>query len=122
MRRLQLPLFALLVLATACAAGAGGGAGAAGADDQNVLTAEDLAPYQGGSAYDAVNRIRRQWTRTRGEDGVRVYLDGRELGGVGELRTIQVSAVARMEYIEPRAAIQKHGVGHSSGAIEVTSR
>lgn len=120
MRRLQLPLFALLVFATACAAGAGG-AGTAATGDQDVLTAEDLAPYQGGSLYDAIDRARRQWMRSRGSDPVRVFLDGRELGGTGELRTIQVAAVSRAQYLEPREAQRQHGLGYSSGVIEVTS-
>ena len=119
MRRLALPLFALIVLLSACAAG---GAGGAAGGESDVLTAELLAPYAGNTLFDAIDRERRQWLRTRGEDPVQVWLDGRELGGVSELRTILVSQVAEARYLLPRDARPKYGMGVESGVIEVTSR
>jgi hypothetical protein len=120
MRRLALPLFALIVLLSACAAGGAGGGAAGGESD--VLTAELLAPYAGNTLFDAIDRERRQWLRTRGEDPVKVWLDGRELGGTGELRTILVNQVAEARYLLPRDARRKYGVGVESGVIEVTTR
>lgn len=119
MRRLALPLFALIVLLSACAAG---GAGGAAGGESDVLTAELLAPYAGNTLFDAIDRERRQWLRTRGEDRVVVWLDGRELGGVSELRTILVNQVAEARYLLPRDARRKYGMGVESGVIEVTTR
>ncbi len=123
MRRLSLPFFALLILTAACASG-GGGAAADGASggDRNVMTMEDLAPYQGGTAYEAVDRARRQWMRTRGSDRVGVWLDGRELGGTGELRNVLVAQLREIRYLEPREARAEYGVGYDSGVILLVSR
>jgi len=124
MRRLSIPLFALLLIIGGCAPGTNaamqGGAGGPAAGE--VMTAEDLAPYQGVTLFDALQTERGQWLRRRGDDRVAVWLDGRELGGQSELRTILVSSVAEVRYLEPRDAIREYGVGYSSGAIQVTSR
>ncbi|HKK92843.1 MAG TPA: hypothetical protein VJ925_05390 [Longimicrobiales bacterium] len=124
MRRLSIPLFALLLVIGACAPGTNaamqGGGSAPGAGD--VLTAEMLTPFAGSTLYDAIQTERRQWLRTRGEDQVKVWLDGRELGGTSELRTILVSSVAEARYLEPREAQREYGMGQTSGAIVVTSR
>lgn len=124
MRRLSIPLFALLLVIGACAPGTNaamsGGDTAPGAAD--VLNADMLAPFAGSTLYDAIQAERRQWLRTRGEDGVRVWLDGRELGGTSELRTILALSVAEARYLEPREAQRQFGMGQTSGAIVVTSR
>ncbi|HKK51809.1 MAG TPA: hypothetical protein VKA74_09495, partial [Myxococcota bacterium] len=78
--------------------------------------------FAGSTLYDAIQTERRQWLRTRGEDQVKVWLDGRELGGTSELRTILVSSVAEARYLEPREAQREYGMGQTSGAIVVTSR
>ncbi len=124
MRRLSLPFFALLVLTAACASGGGGAAAGdeASGGNANIMTMEDLAPYQGSTAFDAVNRARRQWTRARGSDRVAVYLDSRELGGTGELRNVLVAQLREIRYIEPRDAQREYGVGYNSGVILLVSR
>lgn len=123
MRRLSIPLFALLLVIGACAPGtnaAMNGGGAAGAGD--VLTADALTAFAGSTLYDAIQVERRQWLRRRGDDAVKVWLDGRELGGTSELRTILASNVAEARYLEPRDAQAEFGMGQTSGAIVVTSR
>lgn len=126
MRRLSLPFLALVVLTAACASGGGGtaadGDAAAAEGNRNVMTAEDLAPYQGGTAYEAVERARRQWMRSRGSDRVAVYLDTRELGGTGELRNVLVASLREIRYLEPREAQAAYGVGYGSGVILLVSR
>ncbi len=125
MRRFAYPVLALLVLvAGACAPGTNAAmqGGEAGGPNAQVLTAEDLAPFAGQTLFEAINTSNRQWLRAQFEDPVKVWLDGREMGGTGELRTILVSQVAQVQYYMPRDAIGEFGVGHTSGAIAVTSR
>lgn len=121
MRRLKIPVLALLVLSVgACAPGTNAAAGGGGA--AQVMTAEDLAPFSGGTLYDAINTANRQWLRSRGDDPVKVWLNGRELGSTSELRTILVSSVIEARYLLPRDALREYGVGQTSGAIQVTTR
>ena len=120
MRRLSIPLFALLLIVGACAPGTN--AAMSGGGEAEVLTAAQLEPYSGGTLFDAITTERRQWLRAQFEDPVKVWLNGRELGGTGELRTILVSSVIEVRYLEPRMAMAEYGVGHTSGAIAVTTR
>jgi len=121
MRRLKYPLLALMViLAGACAPGTN--AAMDGGGDADVMTAEDLAPFAGGTLFDAINTANRQWLRTRGEDPVKVWIDGREMGGTSELRNILVDQVAEARYLLPRDAMREYGMGQTSGAIQVTTR
>ncbi len=120
MRRLSISLFALLLIVSACAPGTN--AAMSGGGDAEILTAEMLQPYAGGTLMDAIQTERRQWLRAQFEDPVKVWLNGRELGRTNELSTILVSSVIEVRYLEPRMAMAEYGVGHTSGAIVVTTR
>lgn len=125
MRRFAYPVLALLVLiAGACAPGTNAAmqGGDAGGSNAQILTAEDLAPYAGQTLYEAIEISNRQWLRAQFDDPVKVWLDGRELGTAGQLRTILVSQVTQVQYFMPRDAIREYGVGHTSGAIAVSTR
>lgn len=122
MRRLSISLFALLLIVGACAPGTNAAAAGGAATAGDVLTAEQLTAFAGSTLYDAIEQERRQWLRSRGSDPVKVWLNGRELGNSGELRTILASTVIEARYLEPREAQQEYGVGYSSGAIVVTTR
>jgi hypothetical protein len=119
MRRLSISLFALLLIVGACAPGTN--AGMAGGEAE-VLTAVQLEPYSGGTLYDAIQTERRQWLRAQFDDPVKAWLNGRELGNATELRNVLVSGVIEVRYLEPRMATAEYGVGHTSGAIVVTTR
>lgn len=108
----------------ACASGGGGSSGGR----LNVITEADLVPLERLSAYDAVQRLRPNWLRTRGVDSfynpseIMVYVDGTLAGGVDELRRVSSENVTEIRYLDSREATTRYGTGHASGAILVTTR
>ncbi|HEX9581695.1 MAG TPA: hypothetical protein VF970_11380 [Gemmatimonadales bacterium] len=127
--RYRWPVVALAGLAAAaCATGGATGAGAPGRGS-NVITAEMLADQPVNSAYEAVQRLRPRWLIERGPttlaatgNPVVVYVDNQRMGGVEELRTIAVHTVEEIRFRDASDATTRYGTGHTSGAIEVTTR
>ena len=119
-RPAALPLFALALLVAACA-GTGGGATPRSSSD--VITLEELEAVESFSAYDAINRLRPQWLRSRvpGQDPV-VFIDGSRLGGPEVLRSIRVSTLSEIRYRNGRDATTRYGTGFGGGSIEMRSR
>jgi hypothetical protein len=103
--------------------------GAAGRDP-SVLTAPELTRSRAANAYDAIRRVRPEILRIR-ESGSLVYfsaanpavaLDNSLVGGVEVLRSIPTEQVARIEYLSPRQAAERYGLGFSHGLVLVTKR
>jgi hypothetical protein len=121
-----LPLLVLPLLLPSCATTGGGGSGGS----TRVLTAEQIADLPVMTAYEAVQRVRPQWLRTRSSPTMAnprpalavVYLDGVRTGDATELRRIRAREVERMEYLTPSDATNRFGTGHQGGAILVTTR
>ena len=111
---------------SACATGA---PGSGSASTRNVITAEQLADMNQGSAYDAVQRLRPRWLQGRGVSSVRsgtpelaqVYLDGALVGGLQALTRISISNIREIRYLDGRDATTRFGTGHGGGAILVAS-
>jgi len=59
---------------------------------------------------------------TRGAPGPRVYLDDVLLGGLEDLDQIEPSTIAFIEYVDPRHAMMRWGVGNNDGAIRVLTQ
>lgn len=81
------------------------------------------------TAYEAVAMLRPAFLRARGATGSRgggtyavVYLDDVRLGGLSELRSIQLAQVREIRYVGPADATTRWGTNHAGGAILVTSR
>lgn len=112
-----------------------GGCASSGASDQastersgsraNVITAEQLEDVGRVSVYDAVRRLRPAWLRNRGYDSfqqtstVKVYLDGQSYGSVADLRNMQTTNVATIQWLDGIAATQRFGMDHGAGVIMV---
>ena len=119
-----------LALLAACAS-VGGGAGASSGGDPNVLTAAEISSAKAGeaSAYEAVQRLRPQFFRTRGRLGtdpggdVSVSVDGGPLSTVDALRNVPATTVKEIRYLSANDAAQRYGVRANSGpVILVTQR
>ncbi|CAA9317155.1 MAG: hypothetical protein AVDCRST_MAG89-1463 [uncultured Gemmatimonadetes bacterium] len=95
---------------------------------RNVLTPASWTLSTGGDAYTMLSETRPGWLRSRERSrgavrsAVVVYLDENRLGGVETLRQIQISGIARIEYMNGIDATTRFGTNHGAGAILVTTR
>lgn len=111
----------LLALATACASGASRG----GSYDRDRITREELESRAGANLYDIVNSSRSNWLRAQAGTGggtPLVYVDGRRLGGLELLRSINVSTVEEVRYLSASAAHSRYSMSDARPVIEVISR
>lgn len=98
--------------------------------DRNVLTAAELQGVPVETVYDAIQRLRPEFLRSRGQVSLEnpsaslpvVYLDDIRLGGPDALRTIRVSDVHEIRYLSASDATTRYGTGHAGGVIAVTTR
>ena len=128
---LRRTLVASLLAFTAGCASAGGGGSASSGGDPNILTAAEISSAKAGEAtiYDAIQRLRPQYFRTRGRLGnepggdVSVSLDGGPLSTTDALRNIPATTVKEVRYLSANDAAQRYGVRAYSGpVILVTQR
>jgi hypothetical protein len=95
---------------------------------RNRLTAEELTEGNFGNVFQAVEVLRPNWFRVRGNSSmsrpemIRVYIDGTPRGSVASLRQVPVTSVQSIEYLSGTQATQRFGTDHNLGAILVTSR
>lgn len=127
-----------LAAAAGCASGgAAGGAGASGAApadsagaarpasgrrDLSVITIEDIQRSGAMNAYEAVERLRPLWLRSR-NGVILVYLNGNRLGGTDMLRRMEVIPVTSMRFLDAAAAMSLPGLASMrvDGAIMIST-
>lgn len=108
---------------TACSAGSGASGGS------GPITAEELQESGASNLYDAVQRLRPRWLRSRGDRSMtgsvptelRVFFNGSHLGRVEELQRMYPDGISRIEYLgasEADVLPGPQGV-HLEGAIMV---
>lgn len=120
---------ALLLLALLAGGCAGRRAPDNGPVDRNVITQAELQQTEARDAYEAVERLRPLWLRSRGErspgalsTSILVYLNDAQLGGLSSLRGLSLAGVRAIRYLDgPSAAARLGGIGagHVEGAIVV---
>jgi hypothetical protein len=102
-----------------------------GVTDRNVITEEEIRAVPSGNLYELVSKIRPNMLRSRGQstlggstasDYPLVYVDGRQYGDIGSLRSLISSQVSMVRYYDPAAAAGKFMVTAGSGVIDVTTR
>lgn len=122
--RSSFPVLLITVVASACAT-----AGAAtDRTSRDLLTRAEVEESQQLTAYDAVRQERPRWLRVRGPNSftsmnpIVVYVDGMRHGGVETLQTLPTMVVELIRYYGASEAQSRFGLGHTNGAIEVTTR
>ena len=138
-----------LALALAAAAGCASGGGAPGAAsagaaadsgtvvrtsgtrrDLSVITVEEIQRSGAMNAYEAVERLRPFWLRSRNATSSRgvppsilVYINGTRLGGIDMLRRLEVIPVTSIRYMDAAAAKSLPGLAslRVEGAIMVST-
>ena len=95
--------------------------------DPERLSQEEMRNEHFTNVYDAVASLRAAWLIVRGTDSfnqpsqVWVYFDQNRLGGVDEMRSVAVNAVASIRHYTGTDATLRWGVGHSAGVIQILS-
>jgi hypothetical protein len=121
----RIVLIAALAVAVGCASGPRGAT-----RNENRITAAELATLAGEDAYQAVERLRPQWLRSRGPTSVtdpsptlpNVIMHGTQVGGLEYLRQVNLNDIQELRYWPPGEASARFGMGHPRGVIEVIPR
>lgn len=108
--------------------------GSTGQMQHDVLTAEEIATTTVTNAYDAISLKRPFFLKSRGMRSLReapagqtveypiVYLDRMFYGELETLRTISVTTIAEIRYLDFNAATLQFGTGHSGGIIHILTK
>ena len=117
-----LAAFALLTVSASCSSGSGGSSGPR--RDPNLITTEEMAEFTTLTAADVVRRLRPRWLQGRGGANAPILiLDGARMGDAANaLRSISVSDISEMSYLNASDATMRYGTNFTGGAIVVTSR
>jgi hypothetical protein len=120
--------FYLIALAAAlgCAT-TSGGSGARGGGG-NVITEQELAASNVSNAYEAVERLRPNFLRSRGPSSLRtdvtslptVYVGRQKYGDASALRQIPISTITQIRFFTASEAAVSFGMDNPNGVIEVT--
>ena len=110
-----------------CASTSGGGGGGGGGG--NMLTNEQLTETGETNAYQAVQRLRPQWLRPRGQGSiggqtvVTLFVDGSPRGDASDLNTMQVFNIEDIRYLSAsEAAFQFGTIAGNGGTLVVRTR
>ena len=120
----------IIALALVMASCSSAGTGSASSRNSNVVTAEELAEVDYLNCLEAVQRLRPNWLRVRGQatfnrqasSGIRLYVDGRRRNNIIELENIPAADIRRMRYLTSREATTRYGTDHGDGAILVETK
>jgi outer membrane receptor protein involved in Fe transport len=98
----------------------------------NLITLEELEELPAGTAYDAVQRLRPNWLRSRsatvGRSGrgevnlPAVFADGVYFGPIDSLGRFGIEAIEVIEFLSARDATTQYGTGYPGGVIHLQLR
>jgi hypothetical protein len=99
---------------------------------RNYVSAAEMAAQPTGSLYEALQRLRPEFLRSRGvttfaggviEEGLPiVYCDHMRLGGLEWLRNIPASDVVEVRFLSAGEAQFRYGNGHQGGVIDIVTK
>ena len=125
--RNRLASSALVLLVLGCASS--GGSGSSASLSSGALTQADLLETDQATLYDAIQRLRPRWLRTRGtsfagqSSVAQVFVDGSQRGDINVLRQIQVIGVTEVSFLSASDAATRFGTrANGVGAILVRTR
>lgn len=132
MRARRWPLLVLTMAVPVLGCASGGGDGGNGSPSpsrsRDVLSTDEITDGSISTAYEAVQRFRNSWLRTRGSTTSTqnvspvVYVEGVRFGDTESLRSIRIEDVQEMRFINARDATTRFGTGVTGGVIEVIRR
>lgn len=92
------------------------------------ISEEELSHTSATTALEAIQRLRPDWLRRRGQTSFRsaepiiVYINSHFTGQIDALAQLPIGQVRSMEFLDGIAATQRFGTNHGSGAILVSLR
>jgi hypothetical protein len=110
------------------------GGGTTGRIQNDVLTAEEIATTTAVNAYEAISLKRPFFLKSRGMRSLRdapagqtveypiVYMDRMYYGDLETLRTISVTTIMEIRYLDFNQATVQFGTGHTGGIIHVITK
>ena len=130
---LSLAALAAAAIMGACASGSGGSSSSsAPRTDAYVITSAEIANVGATDAYEAVQKLRPNFLRERGQTSLsdpastdvtpNVYLNDTKMGDISALRDIPTDNIVTIKYWNDKEAQARFGVGNVSGVIQVTTR
>ena len=121
-KSLLLATFALTVGLAGCASG-GGDTDGTPRRSTNRIVREELVPLQQLDCYQAIQRLRANWLRTRGGSQPQIMVDGsRQAGGLDVLRSYRAADIDEMQFVSGTDATTRYGTGYDGGVILLTTR
>ena len=98
--------------------------------DRNVVGAAELTATGAPDLYSALRQIRPEFLQARGVSSIHqstpdlpaVYLDGVEIGGIDELRSISTGEVREVRRLSAQEAAARTGTNDPGGAILVFTK
>jgi len=95
-----------------------------------VWTAKQIANTGVISAYQAIAQLRPNFLRSAWEEPyvliqpttstIIVYVDGMRQSDVSHLRNMAANNIQQIEYLDSKAGVERYGMGHDGGVINVT--
>ena len=123
-----MPMRYLHVIALAGAIGCASAASSSEARrNPTLITAEDIAAIPVTNAYDAIERLRPLFLRSRGKTSINtpntqfptVYVDGVRYGDLNSLRSILATHVLDIRYYNGAESGARFGLQNTAGVIEL---
>lgn len=98
--------------------------------DRNLITSEEIAKSNATNAYEAVERLRPAFLRTRGSQSLQnqepptamIYVDGMRYGPLATLSSVPTIGILSIQYLNAIEATQRYGFGNEGGAILITTK
>ena len=98
--------------------------------DRNVITADEIAKSNATNAYEAVERLRPSFLRTRGSQSLQnqepptpmIYVDGMRYGPLATLASVPSLGIVSIQYLSAIDATQRYGIGNEGGAILIVTK
>jgi len=123
-----MPIRYLYLIALMGAIGCASTPGSSGSRrDSNLITEQDIAGIPATNAYEAIDRLRPLFLRSRGKTSINtpntefatVYVDGVRYGDLNSLRNILAPHVLDIRYYNGAVAGARFGLQNTAGVIEV---
>lgn len=117
------------LIALAAALGCATTSGTAGAGGRgNIITEQELAAANVSNAYEAVERLRPNFLRSRGPSSLRtdvtslptVYVGRQKYGDATALRQIPINTISQIRFYTASEASISYGMDNPNGVIEIT--
>jgi hypothetical protein len=98
--------------------------------NRNLITSDEIANSNASNAYEAIERLRPAFLRTRGPQSIQnptpvtpmIYVDGMRYGAIQSLSQIPALGIISIQYLSPIDASQRFGLGNEGGAIVITTK